>query len=180
MSKNFILCVSVLLLVFRQVYSQDACERITANDLGNSVVLSTSGLLSDILTPSGEQVEGGEVQVRIRNINIVCEAQHMMRDRYRYTSVVVSFYCLTTDGRVPECNDSSVVNTEQFEFGCLNSMWTDIVQGDTTTGRATNPNATLSTELDTDCIVCFNPGHPEVRFLTRPPDTVTHCSGEQV
>ena len=38
---------------FQQVYSQDACENITTNDLGNLDTLSLGGLdLSSFLTPS--------------------------------------------------------------------------------------------------------------------------------
>ena len=178
MNKNLVLCVSVLALAFQQVYSQDACERITTNDLGNSEMLSLDGLLSDILTPGGEQAVGTEV--RVRNVTIVCEAQHMMQDRYRYTSVVVSFNCLTTDARVPECNDSSVVNTEQFDLGCLNGEWTPNILTVSDAARTTNPTATLSTGLDTYCIVCINPINPEEAFLPAAVDTVTHCSGKIV
>ena len=101
-------------------YSQDACERITVDDLGRSDMLENTGLVATILTPSGEGENA--VDVRILNITIVCEAQHRMQDRYRYTSVIVSFNCLTTDARVPECANSSVVNTEQFDLGCNGGM----------------------------------------------------------
>ena len=85
-------------------------------------------------------------------MTIVCEAQHRMQDRYRYTSVVVSFNCLTTDDRVPECANSSVVNTEQFDFGCVGGAWSHSILGDSTAARTTNPTATLSTGLDTSCL----------------------------
>ena len=80
------------------------------------------GILSSILTPTGEA--SSYTFVRILTMTIVCEAQHRMQDRYRYTSVVVSFNCMLIDDRVPECNDSSVVNTEQFDLGCLSGAWT--------------------------------------------------------
>ena len=178
MSRKFILFVSgVVVLVFQQVYSQDACERITTGDLGDSEMLSAGdSLLSSILTPAGESTV--RVMVKILNVTIVCEAQHRMQDRYRFTSVVVSFNCFTTNARVPECNDSSVVNTEQFGFGCVSGAWTTNILADTTTARTTNPTATLSTALDTDCMLCINPTHPEVAFLPAAINTTTHCLGK--
>ena len=167
------------MLVFQQVYSQDACERITTGDLGDSEMLSAGdSLLSSILAPAGESTV--RVMVKILNVTIVCEAQHRMQDRYRYTSVVVSFNCFTTDARVPECNDSSVVDTEQFDFGCLNGEWTGIILTVSNAARTTNPTATLSTALDTNCIVCANPTNPEATNLPAAIDTDTHCSGKIV
>ena len=160
----------------RVVHCQDACERITIDDLGRSDMLQNTGLVATTLTPTGEA--GNVVDVRILDMTIVCEAQHRMQDRYRYTSVVVSFNCLTTDARVPECNDSSVVLTEQFDFGCIGGAWSLNILADSTAARSTNPNATLSTGLDTDCILCVNPSNAEATFLPSPVDTVTHCVGE--
>ena len=55
MDRNLsVLCVSVLALVLQQVYSQDYCMRTTVNDLGRSDMLSGDGVLSSILTPTGE------------------------------------------------------------------------------------------------------------------------------
>ena len=180
MSRKFILFVSgVLVLVFQQVYSQDACERITTGDLGDSEMLSVGdSLLSSILTPAGESTV--RVMVKIHNVTIVCEAQHRMQDRYRYTSVVVSFNCFTTGARVPECNDSSVVNTEQYDFGCLSGEWTRNILTVSDAARTTNPTATLSTALDTNCIVCANPTNFEAAFLLAAIDAATHCSGRLV
>ena len=160
----------------RVIHCQDACERIPTDDLGRSDMLQNSGLVATELTPTGEG--GILVDVRILDMTIVCEAQDRMQDRYRYTSVVVSFNCLTTDDRVPECNDSSVVLTEQFNFGCVGGTWSRNILSDSTAARTTNPNATLSTGLDTGCILCINPSNPEAAFLSSPVDTVTHCVGE--
>ena len=63
--------------------------------LGIQAVLAQEGLLSEILSPGGDT--SAATSVRILNMRIVCLAQHQMKDRYRYTSVVVSFECLTTD-----------------------------------------------------------------------------------
>ena len=160
----------------RVIHCQDACEKITSDDLGRSDMLENTGLVATTLTPTGEA--GNVVDVRILDMTIVCEAQHRMQDRYRYTSVVVSFNCLTTDDRVLECNDSSVVHTEQFDFGCVSGTWSRNILSDSTAARSTNPNATLSTGLDTDCILCINPSNSEAAFLPRPVDSVTHCVGE--
>ena len=161
----------------RVIHCQDACEKITANDLGKSDMLQNTGLVATILTPTGEG--GTMVDVRILDMTIVCEAQHRMQDRYRYTSVVVSFNCLTTDTTgVPECANSSVVHTEQFDFGCANGTWSRMIGTVTTAARSANPNATLSTALVTGCILCINPSNPETEFLSSPVDSVTHCVGE--
>ena len=162
----------------RVIHCQDACERITTDDLGRSDMLQniSTGLVAATLIPTGDG--SNVVNVRILNMNIVCEAQHKMQDRYRYTSVVVSFNCLTTDDRVPECNDSSVVLTEQFDFGCVSNAWSHNILTDSTTARTANPNATLSTGLDTGCILCINPSNSEAAFLSSPVDSVTHCVGE--
>ena len=134
-------------------------------------MLRNTGLVATILTPSGE----GEntVDVRILNMTIVCEAQHMMQDRYRYTSVVVSFNCLTIDAKVPGCAKTSVVNTEQFDLGCNGGTWSPNILTVSDAARTTNLTAIPSTGLDTDCILCVNPNNTEAEFL--PVDSDTHC-----
>ena len=154
----------------RVIHCQGACEKITTDDLGRS---ENTGLVATTLTPTGDG--SFVVAVRILSMNIVCEAQHEMRNRYRYTSVVVSFNCFTTDARVPECNDNSVVLTEQFDFGCVNGEWSPNILTVRTAARSANPNATLSTGLDTGCILCINPSNAEA---PRPVDSITHCVGE--
>ena len=160
----------------RVIHCQDACERITTDDLGRSDMLQNTGLVATTLTPTGEG--SNVVDVRILSMNIVCETQHEMQYRYRYTSVVVSFSCLTTDDRVPECNVSSAVLTEQFDFGCVNGAWSPIILTVSDAARTADPTATLSTGLDTDCILCINPSNSEAAFLSSPVDSVTHCVGE--
>ena len=160
----------------RVIHCQVACERITTDDLGRSDMLQKTGLVATTLTPGG--AGNMVVNVRILSMTIVCEAQHEMQNRYRYTSVVVSFNCFTTNDKVSECNDSSVVLTEQFDFGCVSGAWSPNILSDSTAARTANPNATLSTGLDTDCILCINPNNSEAMFLSNPVDTVTHCVGE--
>ena len=173
MYKSLLVCVSVLALV-SQVYSQDACERLTVDVLGSSTELA-QGLLSEILEPGGES--SPVTRVRILDMRIVCLAQHEMKDRYRYTSVVVSFECLTTDSRVPECLAGSPTRTEQFDLGCVDGQWTAIILS-TSNARTMDPNATLTTGLDTGCRFCINPDHPSAAFFSI--DSVTHCVGKLV
>ena len=175
-----LLGMAYLLSMSSLVYSQDACSRLTTTNLGRSDKLDQRGLISNILTPAGESASKSTVAVRVIEINIVCEAQHMMQDRYRYTSVVVSFNCFSMDVRVPECANSSVVHTEQFDVGCVSGEWSPIILTISNTARTTNPNATLSTALDTGCILCINPSNLEAQTLPTPIDSVTHCSGELV
>ena len=169
-----IVLVASLLLVL-QVLCQDACERLTVDILGSSDMLSQGHIISEILTPGGEV--STFTSVRILNMTIVCEAQHEMQNRYRYTSVVISFNCFSTDARVPECANSSVVHTEQFDFGCNRATWTTNILTVSTEARTTNPIATLSTELDTGCILCVNPNHPILPIEEQSFSNITHCAG---
>ena len=165
-----------ILFLSSLVSSQDACMRLNAADLGRTDMLEASGLISNILRPAGEATNPA---VRVIEINIVCEAQHMMKDRYRYTSVVVSFNCESTDIRLhPECANSAVVNTEQFDLGCSGGQWTADILSVNNEARTMDPNATLTTELDTGCRFCINPDHPSVGSIPGPVDNVTHCLGE--
>ena len=170
------LIVVCITLLSKVAYSQDACERITIDDLGRSDMLENTGLVADVVSPTGDGPNAAAV--RILNMTIVCEAQHMMQDRYRYTSVVVSFNCSTTDVRVSECADSSVVHTEQFDFGCVGGEWSRNILTVSDAARTTNPTATLSTGLDTGCILCINPSNPEAVSLPTPVNSVTHCVGK--
>ena len=158
------------------VYCQDACERLTVDVLGNSNEFSNEGLLSLILSPGGES--SAPTHVRILNMTVVCLAQHMMEDRYRYTSVVVSFECFSTDTRLPECLAGSPARTEQFDLGCVDGQWTASILTVSSYARTMAPTATLITGLDTGCRFCINPSHPSAgQFIV---NTTTHCVGKLV
>ena len=167
--------VTALLLPVLHVSSQDACERLTVDVLGNSSVLTKEGLLSEILTPGGDG-SSQSTNVRILDMRVVCLAQHQMKDRYRYTSVIVSFECLTTDVRIPECLAGSPARIEQFDLGCVDGHWTTDILTVSDRARTTNPIADLTTELDTGCRFCINPNHPAAESF--PVDSVTHCVGK--
>ena len=171
-----VLCVASIIKV---IYCQDACERITSDNLGRSDMLGNTGLVATILNPVGKDVNA--VDVRILNMTIVCEAQHRMQDRYRYTSVVVSFNCQqqTVKFNVSECANMSVVYTEQYDFGCIDGTWSPNTFTVSTAARTANPTATLSTGLNTSCIACINPSNPEAENLAFV-DNITHCLGKFV
>ena len=151
---DLILLTLVVILLSKVTYSQDACVRLTTDALGHTNSFSEEGLVSKVLTDE----MGTPVAVKILNTNIVCEAQHaVMEHRYSYTSVVVSFNCNAeyTDSRLPNCSASSVVLIEQFDLGCADGNWTARILNSSDSAHIVNPIATLTTELDTSCILCI-------------------------
>ena len=98
----------------------------------------------------------------------VCEAQATTKFRYRYTSMLT------------QCHTPGQVNTYQFDLGCnSDNQWTRIIFFDSLHAVTTNPNATLSTSLESRCGVCTNPSHP---FLIKHNATIeldTHCKRKE-
>ncbi len=155
--------------------SQNECERLVITDLGSTGAPDTIGLISEILTPEGEYSKDRQPTVTVLNMNIVCEAQALTQDRYRYTSVVTTFTCFSTDVRVTECQDHNITNTQQFDFGCLNGMWSRHILTVTSHARTSNPRATLRTEKDSQCSYCLNPSHPAIDTFNWTVSVETHC-----
>ncbi len=164
--KELLLLVTILVSLCSLVHSQGSCERMTVD-------LLEDGLVGNLLDSAGG--DGTVIPpVQVNNMNIVCEAQDSVQDRYRYTSVVVSFTC---SGQTPPYCDNSMILTQQFDFGCsLTNMWTsNIFNGDVSISRTLFPAATLATEKASDCRVCINPIHPTVAALNSMSSETTHC-----
>ena len=166
-------CLSALLI--RLVHSQGNCERVTVDILGDTTMENSTGLISKILTPSGTQ-DGPAV--RVIDFTIVCEAQATMQDRYRYTSVVVSYTCNSLE--LTQCQTPGQVNTDQFDLGCTDppdNQWTQIIFFTQLFAVTANPTATLSTSLESRCSICANPNHT---FLTGAViELDTHCERKE-
>ena len=165
----------MLATVCTVVQSQGACEKLTTDVLGNSIILANTGLIGEILDPVGDSVNIPDVQ--ILNMNIVCESQNVNQNRYGYTSVVVEFVCSSTHVSLETlCNGITSV-TRQFDLGCSSddNMWTTTIFNNAASAQTINPVATLSTELDLDCRLCINPDHPTVSQLGWNITSDTHC-----
>ena len=164
-----------------QVLSQtDPCQRVTYEDLGSTTTFSGEGILADTINPISE---GGSIPgiFRVMNdsLHIVCEAQHQMQNRYRFTSVLVSYVCQSTDPRLTAMCDGATVQTVQLTLGCNNNAWSaSITSAGVDYVLTMNPAATTSTELASNCILCINPDHPIVATLSLTVAPDAHCVGK--
>jgi len=155
---------------------QESCERLTADVLGSTSEFSQNGLMSEILTPGGDQ-SAMPPSVMIKAIQLVCESQALQQNRYRYTSVVVSFFCTADDTRVTVCQDNAVLNTQQFDLGCSGDppTWVETIFSTNNFVQTTGPVATLATPLMSECFVCVNPTLGSMFSFSV--DDVHHCLG---
>lgn len=167
----------VLQLLLHQVSCFYGCARVTKEDLGNTTQLSNEGILAFAL--ANDHFNIAAVDVVVIDINVVCEAQHKIENRYRYTSVVVSYICASNDLRLPNCN-STVVITNQLTLACELGNWSRLIFGDAAFALTPDPTASLSTVLNLGCDICISPHHPVAiqGFLAALPDNVTHCVGK--
>ena len=103
-----LVCFEALLI--GQVFSQElnACERLTEGDLGTTDLSQTGLVAAAIITTVGD---GIVISTRLipGSINIVCEAQHEIRYRYRHTSALFSYVCTTTGNTLASCDNSTVI-----------------------------------------------------------------------
>ncbi len=160
-------------LLVGQVLSQDnACARVTGQDLGDTSGFSRNGILATVISPSGEGENSG--LFRVTNVHIVSEAQHLMQDRYRYTSILVSYICESVDTRLGFC-DGTTIHTVQLTLGCVDNAWSTTILNDGNFALTQNPTANISTELVSNCIISISPQNFFASSLTIDPET--HCVG---
>ena len=152
----------------------DACERVTAQDLGNSTTFSNDGILANAINPPGESVIVGSF--RVDSVHVVCEAQHPIQDRYIFTSVLVTYTCSSTHPGLTFC-DGNTINTDQLTLVCVDNAWSRNKFG-IEFGLTMNSTASTSTELASNCIVCINPYHSIVITLNLTVVPDTHCVGK--
>lgn len=155
------------------VYSE-GCDRVTASVIGNTEQLDEGTLLSQSLLLSGESSQ--TPSSKVISINVVCESQAKVANKYRFTSLVVEFTCSSTDPRL-NCADSTIVNLGQLDLACDGSnQWSGNVRFSTSNTFTNNPQADLSTTLESRCGICINPLHQNLP--TNPATSisnVTHC-----
>ena len=170
-TKLILLCLSASLI--QLVHSQGNCERITPEILGNTTHEESAGLISELITLGGGETQASP-PVRVKEFNIVCEAQAMTQFRYRYTSVVVSYTCTSVDPRLPQCDGSDTIS--QFDLGCnSNEEWTPTIFSTSMYVETAMPSATLSTTKESRCGVCANSTHPFFTARNAIIESDTHC-----
>ena len=150
---NFFLQALVILLALLSSPSatnSQGCSELQNSDLGDTTAASIVGLLADTLMSVNGLAANPSVQ--ILESNTVCLSQASLKDTYTYTSVVVRY---TADG-----NET----TSQVEFMCSSGEWV------TGTVIETTPEASLTTPVRTDCVLCFS---PTIAAST----AVEHCIG---
>ena len=149
------LVILLALLSSTSATNGQGCPELQSSDLGDTTAASTVGLLADTLMSVNMLAANPSVQ--ILESNTVCLSQGPLKDTYTYTSVVVRY---TADG-----NEA----TSQVEFECIGG------RGEWMTGSAveSSPEATLTTALKTECILCFNPGEASTSIIE-------HCIGIQL
>ena len=173
-----LVCFEALLI--GQVFSQElnACERLTEGDLGTTDLSSTGLVAAAIITTVGD---GIVVSTRLipGSIHIVCEAQHEIRDRYRYTSALFSYVC-TTNGTMLERCDNTTVIRDQLTLICDARTWSlsTSLFFDPEFALTSNPSATLSTSLASTCSLCVPPDNLLVDLVGLAVSNVTHCVGK--
>ncbi len=171
-----LVCFEALLigLVFSQELPADACERLTEGDLGNRS-LSQTGLVPAAITADGDGNTVVPARLIPGSINIVCEAQHEIRDRYRYTSVLFSYACSSV---AMECDNSTVI-TAQLTLSCMGSAWSLSVLMTDASPLTSEPLATASTSLASACSLCIPPTATSiVSSFGLVVSNVTHCVGK--
>ena len=157
-------------LLVGQVFSQDACERLTEDDRPG--VFSFTGLVAAAISPVGDGGPVASVHLIPGSMQIVCEAQHEMQDRYRYTSALFSYVCQTT-GSIPQNCDGRNI-TAQLTLSCASGTWSRIIFNNAMSALTLDPSATASTLLASNCSFCIPPS--TVAGLTT--SMVTHCVGK--
>ena len=99
---------------------------------------------------------------------VVCLSSSGIRNQYRFVSIV-AYYTNSNTG---------VTQYGQFEFECVNSMWSatsiilDLALYDRQSLKANSP--VISATNRTDCFYCLNGLYNSPPRFT---DTVNHCSG---
>ena len=170
-----LVCFEALLigLVFSQELPADACERLTEGDLGTRE-LSQTGLVPAAIVADGDGSAVVFARLIPGSINIVCEAQHEIRDRYRYTSVLFSYAC--SSGAM-ECDNSTI--TAQLTLSCVGRAWSLSVQNTDASPLTLAPLATASTSLASACSLCIPPTATSiVSGFGLVVSNVTHCVGK--
>ncbi len=153
----------------------------TIDQLEDITELTT--LVQNVFT-GGDQSTPPNIDINAQQI--VCLAAAVDRDRYRYASVVIDYFCngglsaispLQVPGNV--CNANF---TSQFDFECnqADQQWISPTTLSMFVGGVSffNPSdASLSTSLRVDCSFCVDPDPSVAENLLLTVDNITHCAG---
>ena len=121
----------------------DDCVMLQESELGNTTVVSNTGLLADALAASNQPGDA----YQLLEFNTVCLGQGSVRDTYRTTSLIVRF-------RDNEDNEW----TMQLHYQCNRGVWNITADGFGSSANAvTAAGGTLTTALRTDCFLCLDP-----------------------
>ena len=149
------------------------CIPLSETDLGTANAPRTTGLVG-----AAFQAVSGDpsmpVSVQVHDSNIVCLSGGLIWNTYRGVSVVVNYTCT---GAPSECTGNPTLS--QFEFECVANpvRWAPSVDGSAANIITTPPDASLSTTLRTDCIVCVSPARPTFATIT---NNEQHCGCEYI
>ncbi len=181
------LLFAVLLAVMAASRAQDGCSMSLLTD---PVALTESLISSRAVSGVGDGAEPPD-NLMVYDQRVVCLVTTQTRDQYRYASVVVVFSCsgATASGSLlgGTCRDGNY--TSQFDFECRYSTktWQESLTpliGSFGNGSDLNffieADANFTTELDTFCSFCIDPGRNIPRNDPILIDQITHCAGKQL
>ena len=179
-SFNFVLLltVSMLKIAYLQQDSEPrpqtgSCPRLTTADIGNTVELSTDGLISGAINTAGDVLGSQRTElVRVLESMIVCEASGAVRGEISSVSFIVRYETCPRSNCDDPPNDV-VERTEQFQFDC--SASTNTFDGRKLLGlpTRTQPPSGLSSAFLQQCGECTEPDQFSRGFIGN-----THCRGE--
>ena len=178
-SFNFVLLLTVCMLKIAYLQQDSeprpltgSCPRLTTADIGNTVELSTDGLISGAINTAGDVLGSQRTElVRVLESMIVCEASGAVRGEISSVSFIVRYETCPRSNCDDPPNDV-VERTEQFQFDC--SASTNTFDGRKLIGlptRTETPSGNLSSALLQQCGECTE------QFISGFIEN-THCRGE--
>ena len=165
-----------------------SCAPLTIDDLGNTTMLSRSGILPEFLLEEPGQRDMPMAQIFA--VQEVCQVAGLTRGTISATSFIVDFNCTVCPGAD---NMNPVRVTQQFQLDCnANAMpFNNINRGPSfefplpgVTGgftRIRNPVGNLNTSLNDRCGLCISTFARDVNasILARV-NNETHCVGKRL
>ena len=162
------MCLVCLLLFLSHARAQDECDEILISDLGSTDTAGTDGAIA-------QRFGGGQVavpDVLVMSSRTVCLVPATTRDKYRFASVITTYSC--SGPAAGACPPGPYPRTDQFEFGCVGSVWQDSTFLVDDLNDPVNPSITT---LRRDCSFCVSPDDAANIGIMNPVDTETHCAG---
>ena len=166
------LLATVCLLLFLSHARAQGCAEIMISDLGSTDTAGTGGAIAEGFS-SGET--GSPPDVLVMSSRTVCLAADSTRGNYRFASVIATYDCGGFGAAA--CPPGPYPRTDQFEFGCVGSVWGDSANFVNDRNVPVNPSITT---LRRDCSFCISPNDANsigIMPLQNPVDNETHCAG---